>query len=208
MKQTINIPLILFILITVGGIYFYERSPEVTKTEAPTQTPEDIAAPFTVYEKAELGLAFEYQTGSDGYTLYERTGGDGSDAQVASLMLVHENQRPMVEDPTMYSEGPINISIEVFENSLKQFPRAWAEEHTAYSNLSLVLGEISETVIGGANALRYRVDGLYQMDVAVVAHGSKMYVLSASYLDTESPTYRDFDPLLTSLRFIPEPGQR
>jgi hypothetical protein len=35
-----------------------------------------------------------------------------------------------------------------------------------------------------------------------------MYVFSASYHDTNSPTYRDFGSLLSSVRFIPEPDQK
>lgn len=182
---------------------------EVAPTPAPAKT--DTVAPLagstSTYEDASLGLSFAYKTGADGYTLFSGTP-ERDAGQVAALMLVHENERPMVENPVAYSEGPINISINVFENSAKQFPRQWAEAHTPFSNIQMVVGDVTETVVGGANAISYTVDGLYRFDTVVVAHGSKVYVLAASYHDTTTPTYRDFRPLLSTVRFVLEPGQQ
>ncbi len=196
-------------MVTAGGLYAGFRN-EPAETPTPSPVPSDTtvspAPSLTTYEEASLGLAFTYKTGTDGYTLFSGTG-DSAVGQLASLLLVHENERPMIENPVAYSEGPISITVSVFENTKKQFPRQWAVEHDAYSNFSLMTGAEAETVVGGANALRYTVDGLYRFDTVVVAHGSKMYVLAASYHDTTSATYRDFGPLLASVRFIREPGQ-
>lgn len=191
--------------VTAGGLYAGFRN-EPTVAPVPSDTTVSPAPSLSTYEEASLGLAFTYKTGADGYTLFSGTG-DSTVGQLASLLLVHENERSMIENPVAYSEGPISITVAVFENTKKQFPRQWAVEHDAYSNFSLMTGAEAETVVGGANALRYTVDGLYRFDTVVVAHGSKMYVLAASYHDTTSPTYRDFGPLLASVRFIREPGQ-
>lgn len=197
----------LGIAVAAAGLYFYTQTPPVTETQDEAGTPPAVSPALTTYEMAALGLSFQYQTGPDGYTLYERSVTDEPAFHVASLMLVHENERAMMDNPPAYTEGPMNIAVDVFTNEEMQFPLVWAREHGTYSNIELAQGEVAEAVVGGANALRYRVDGLYQMDVVVVAHGSKVYVLSASYLDAESPTYQDFDALLSSLRFVPELGQ-
>jgi hypothetical protein len=76
-----------------------------------------------------------------------------------------------------------------------------------YSNINLMRGEVSEYVLGGANAIRYAADGLYASDNVVVAHGENMYVITGSYMDADSDIKKDFATLLESVTFIPQPGQ-
>jgi hypothetical protein len=207
-KKVLGVSGVVFSLLAVT-LYFVnsgEKGTEQQMEKAPA-TAVPVGSANSVFEDSNLGFTFSYPVGRDGYTLYETAPDAGAGTQLKTLMLVHENERAMIENPPAYSEGPINITVNVFENSLKQFPLSWAEANTQYSNIQMVTGEVSETVIGGANALRYKVDGLYAFDVVVVAHGSLIYVFSASYHDTNSPTYRDFGSVLESVRFIPELDQ-
>jgi hypothetical protein len=104
-------------------------------------------------------------------------------------------------------ESTPSIVILVFKNTKKQFPRSWADENTQYSNINLIVGNVEEAVVGGANAIRYTADGLYASENIVVAHGGYMYVITGQYLDQDSSIHRDYVALVQSVRFIPAPGQ-
>lgn len=159
-----------------------------------------------IKEYPELGFKFAYITGNDGYTLMEPEAAV-EDGPIKTFMLVHANDKAAIENPPQGGEGPATITIQVFENTEKQFPRQWADAHAAYSNIGLIMGDVAETVVGGANAIRYKADGLYATNIAVVAHGEKMYVIQGAYRAETDPTARDFEPLLNTITFIPEPGQ-
>jgi hypothetical protein len=71
----------------------------------------------------------------------------------------------------------------------------------------LKLGEVESTVVGGANAVRYKADGLYASENVVVAHGDHVYVITGQFMDEDSDIRKDFGPLVASFRFVPAPGQ-
>jgi hypothetical protein len=55
--------------------------------------------------------------------------------------------------------------------------------------------------------VRYTADGLYASKNYVVTHGGLVYVLSATYIDENSVTLKDFSEFIKSFQFIPIPGQ-
>lgn len=105
--------------------------------------------------------------------------------------------------PPVGGEGPPSMVIAVFKNTKKQFPRMWADANVQYSNINLTTNTVTEEVVGGANAIRYMADGLYASENVVVAHGDNIYVITGQFLDQDSDLRRDFEPLLNSIRFIP-----
>jgi len=157
-----------------------------------------------VYSSPEIGFEFSYKTGPAGYVLTESTP-EGEENLVRSLVLM--TYADANKDIPSGGEGPAIMTILIFKNTEKQKSQAWADEHIAYSSINLKMGEVSEAVVGGANAIRYRVDGLYTSDNAIVAHGDNVYVLTGAFLDENSDLHRDFGPLVESVRFIPIPGQ-
>lgn len=155
-------------------------------------------AVFAEYTSESSGLQFAYPVGASGYSVTVSQGGDKQANLLETIVLSHESDTALPE----YGEGPPTITIAIFKNDQKQFPLAWANAHASYSNITLAMSDIEQAVIGGANAIRYRADGLYASDTVVVAHGGFIYVFSGAYIDESSPTKRDFDPLLGSVRFI------
>jgi hypothetical protein len=153
------------------------------------------------YSNPEIGLAFTYRAGPEGYVVNEAI--------------------PMAVDPTLFrfvhvvpaevanqtppegGEGPAQISISVYKNVGNEWSGQWAESHPQYSNIQLKTGEVKEVVVGGANAVEYARDGLYPATVVVVAHGGYVYVFDGAYLDKDSDLYKDFLPLVNSVTFIP-----
>ncbi len=190
---------VLAIALPIGGYYLYiywalgnDSAGQTSKTHV-------------TYSQSEIGLEFEYREGPEGYVVDERMPVDLGTGLVKNIILTRTEDAE--NTPPVGGEGPPVIVISVFENTKKQFPRAWANEHVQYSNINLVMGEVGEAVVGGANAIRYMTDGLYASENVVVAHGDYMYVVTGQFIDQDSPIRRDYEALVESIRFIPAPGQ-
>lgn len=195
MNRTILITAILVILAI--GMYALLRTDTATTDVVPV-------ARSATYSNSELGIAFDHPIGLDGYVVQEIQSNDTGIGLLRTIVLIREGD---VERIPEGGEGPPTITIQVFENRERQQPRMWADAHEQYSTINLAMGEIKEIVVGGANAIRYMADGLYVSDNIVVAHGNKTYVISGMFLDEDSSIRRDFEPFVTSVRFIPTPGQ-
>ncbi len=190
----------------VAGSYFV-IAPRVSDVPAGEPEAEESAIKeYGTYRNDEYGLTFKYRVGADGYALRELETPSGEDLEEA-LVLIHADDVLAFENPPAGGEGPAVITINVFENEKKQWARQWAEANPGGSNINLAMGEVRDAVVGGANAIRYRADGLYASEVAVIPHGSYVYVVSGAFTGEDSPTYRDFEPLLESLTFVPESGE-
>lgn len=155
------------------------------------------------------GLSFTYRTEPNGYHFTELDKDAQTDpafVKLFSLMLADDYENFMSQ--TDASEGPPAINISIFENTKKMSASMWVDEHPSLSNLGLLVGEVDrDAVIGGANAARYMIDGLYRTDVAVIAHGGYVYVVEGAFLEEDSTIRNDFASLLQSIKFIQAPGQ-
>ena len=164
---------------------------------------------ITTYSSTELGFQFEYPTGPDGYVLDERFPSETRDNNIRIINLVQTKDQENLDagNVPIGGEGPATITFSIFENVKNQFPLAWAMENIAYSNINLKRGDTLETVVGGANAIRYFADGLYASDNVVVAHGDAIYMLTGMYLEEDSNLRRDFSTIVESITFIPQSSQ-
>lgn len=157
------------------------------------------------YSNEVLGIEFTYRAGPDGYVIQEHLSPKETEdlLGIIVVMRTEDAERKM----PIGGEGPATITIQVLKNLKKQKPAVWADANNIYSNINLKTGEVSEYVVGGANAIRYSATGLYESDNVVVAHGENVYVITENYMDAESVLRKDLTPLLESVRFIPQPGQ-
>ena len=153
---------------------------------------------WTRYTNAELGFSLEYRERPEGYFLQEPRGPSEHPDFLKTLVLIDKKEHEELLNSSNGREGPPTITMLVFENPEKLQPGAWAEANNV-SNIALLRGEIVETSIGGAPAIRYEVDGLYLSDTVIVASGSYIYVISGSYLEEGSDIRRDFEPFLNSI---------
>lgn len=163
-----------------------------------------VVSDKAVYSKAELGLEFVYQAGPEGYVVEERIPADLG--ELVRVIILHRTEDTL-KTPPVGGEGPAVMTISVFNNTKKQFPSVWANENIQYSNINLKMGDVSEDVVGGANAIRYMADGLYASENVVVAHGENIYVFTGQFMDANSDLRSDFAPLIDSVKFIPKVGQ-
>jgi hypothetical protein len=166
---------------------------------------EDVAT-TTSFTDDGLGLSFSYDDSERGYMLSEMH--PGGPVSLAYITLMRREDLAAMSATDTPREGPPVITVAIYKNPSKQQPRNWAAAHDEYSNWSLRVGEEKETVVGGANAIRYSSDGLYMTDNVIVAHGGRIYVLSGSYIDASDPIHADLGKLVDSLVFVPTPEEK
>lgn len=151
---------------------------------------------------SEFGVQFSYS--SDEYEVRDprfESGNVDPNEQFVGGVILQEKQQEPVEPET---EGPPTISLFVFENDQRLSPSNWVDRYPDASHIPLVMGEVDrDAILAGANAVRYRADGLYAQDVVVVAINSLIYVFSGAFISENSNIYRDYRVLLESVEFTP-----
>lgn len=158
-------------------------------------------AQLTTFSNNDLGIQFSYPTGPDGYVLGQATSTNLTSEPLSSLILFRTED--VVNQPPAGGEGPPVIGFMVFRNQQNQEPQNWAASNTRYSNISLKIGDISETSINGQRAIRYRADGLYASENIVSTYKDKAYIMTGQYIDEDSDIRRDFEEIIKTVRFIP-----
>ncbi len=178
---------LLAVIVVAGGVYLVMNWDSFGKT---------------TYTNSELEFSFKYKGGDSGYVLQEAKAPDDNRTDfVTNIQLTDADELREFTESTSAREGPPTIGIMVFKNSSNFFPREWMLENPAYSNVGLMRGDIVETEIAGAKAVRYTVDGLYLLDTVIVASGNYIYVFTAALLGDDTQIADDFDPLLDSVSF-------
>jgi hypothetical protein len=189
----------LAIALTIGSYYLY------IYWALGNDSVEQATEGYRTFSQNDVGLEFDYFEGPNGYVVDERMPVDLGTGLVKNIILMRTEDA--LNEPPVDGEGPPVIVISVFENTEKKFPRTWADENIQHSNINLIMGDVQEVVVGGANAIRYMTDGLYASENMVVAHGDHMYVIIGQFMDQNSQIRRDYPALVQSIRFIPAPGQ-
>jgi len=188
--------IILVIGIAFGVVGYYIAQIDSSRVR-PAETTEYIVR---INDTPDFG--FSYRSDPQGYVVEEMASVDEKhDLKKSIVILPLSDKQP--QDSVISSEGSPAITINVFKNTKKQWPATWAIEHEAYSAFNLKMGSTTEVVVGGANAIRYKADGLYASDNVVVAQGQYIYVITGMFIDADSDLKRDFEPLLSSLYFLP-----
>lgn len=146
-------------------------------------------------------FGFSYRSDPQGYVVEEMASVDEKhDLKKSVVILPLSDKRP--QSSVIHGEGSPAITINVFNNTKKQWPTTWAIEHEAYSAFNLKMSSTTEVVVGGARAIRYKADGLYASDNVVVAQGQYVYVITGMFIDADSDLKHDFEPLLSSIYFL------
>lgn len=163
-----------------------------------------------VIEKGELlsaGVTFKYFGGPAGYVLTRESETTFEHPQlVEAVVLFRPESGVDFDGPASSMEHPPAIRIAVYNNHLKQSTRVWISDNPQVANTYIAMTPIVEAVIGGANAVRYTIDGMYRTQLALIALDGYIIVVSGAYLDMNSIIYRDFESLLNSFVFpVTEP---
>jgi hypothetical protein len=171
-------------------------------TDAPWNEEEREVQTQTLIDE-RIGVRLSYRTEPHGYlarALAPTANDDANFIKGYSFTLKDDIDTVRGQEPT---EGPATIDIRTYKNPDRLAPSVWASANPMLSNVALARSDSEEVVVGGANGVRYLVDGLYLIDTVVVAHANMIYVITGAYMDEFDATFVDFDPLLSSIEFIP-----
>jgi len=158
---------------------------------------------WTRYTNEDVGFSFEYRERPQGYFLQEPRGADEHPDFAEVLVLTNKKEHEELLQSTNGREGPPTITTLIFNNPERLSPSAWADANPGLSNIGLIRGDVVETSVAGAPAIRYTADGLYLSDTLIIANGGYIYAITGSYLEENSLIRRDFEPFLTSFAFLP-----
>ena len=192
----------LFILSGAIAFFVFGQDPQKDAERGPVVSDVEALASVETYQDQTYGFAFEYPAGERGYVREEGVPLANEYQDLEQLVvLISADEYAALQSVTGPTETPPTIQVLVFKNELKRSPFVWAQENPQESNIARALGEIEESVVGGANAAHYIADGLYAADTYVVAHGGYIYLLSGMRIDSESKIASDFNALVDSFRF-------
>lgn len=194
------------VLALLVGYYIYipnNNYKVVGSTPTDTKTEESSVGEMSVYRNTELGYEFVYPDGAGGYIMLENN--DSNDRNfVSGLSLVNKVEYEAFKASTEPTEGPTSMSLRVYTNPENLSPKEWAEVKTLETNYDLVYGHTQDENIETNNSLHFVAEGLYQIDTYVIMKDGYVYLLTGSYIDTNSEIYRDFQTLVASFTFTKE----
>ncbi len=155
------------------------------------------------FRNEEFGIGFSYREKPDGYTLVELPRESGESNQLlAAYTIMNTDAYQALMASTEPREGPPAIVIQMYGNEKQQLAGEWLEANATLANYHLKSSSVRTEEVGGAPAVRYSFDGLYQNEVIVVAHKGFIFVFSGAFDSFEDPIRRDFLSLVSALTFF------
>lgn len=155
-----------------------------------------------VYASEEFGISFEYP---DKYFLEEKSLGNGERIHHTIILTEDTEENRMVrEGQAPGREGPIAITIDIFQNDV-HYLRAedWVKNNNS-SNWKLPPDEdMSESEISGLPAVTYPWSGLYEGRSVVALTEDFIYMFSETHMSPQDFTVSDFDSLLRTVEITP-----
>lgn len=152
------------------------------------------------YQSSELKFFFSYP---QKYFLEEKDIGNGERFRTSIILTEDtEENRTVREGRAGAREGPVAITIDVFQNNLDKLGAEEWIRGTNNSNFKLSSdGLLTKEFLGGRNAFRYRWSGLYEGESAVVSTLDNVYMFSVTFL-AHSDTIREaFASILKTVEF-------
>ena len=155
-----------------------------------------IAGGFLLHQNEEYGLSFQYP---EGLYLHERKDAGTPERPQLSLFLVEdtEENRDVLEGRnTTPREGPIGITVDVYQNPEELSASEWVQDDT---NWTVATSQAEPVTINGRQGVSFTWSGLYEGRTVVLTKGDKAYVFSSTWMSEEDWTLRDFDTIVGSL---------
>ena len=172
----------------------------------PCDAPAHFFRVFGMIEEKDAGMKLQYRKAPEGCMRTNGLRTMSTDPTFVRGYVFQYVGDTMATGTIPTEELPV-IQLRTYRNVTNQWPAQWAAAHPLESTIKLAISSSTEEVVGGANGVHYRVDGLYASEVYVVTHGSYVHVFSAVFIDEHSPQPKDLQAMLQSVIFFPEEGQ-
>lgn len=161
---------------------------------------EDQGVTWQKYRNSDLGISFEYKKEPNGYTLLEEEADLKVKPGIVNIItLMNTKEYTEMMSSNIPRESPPGISIMILDNPENLSAKSWAEDRKQISLFDSKLTTLVEKNIGGAPAVIYKADGLYQNDMIVVNNNFKIYVISGGYNAPTDTIRKDFEKLVESI---------
>lgn len=174
------------LLCIVAGFQYWARIYQAPPENQPTAT-----APL-VYDSVQDGITFSYPAH---YTLQLH------ELDITTMTGKYLTLIPSEAQIPVGGEGPPSITVGIFENPQKTPLADWLKIITNGAPMPASGWDFAEGTVAGENAIAYTATGLYESDNVAVAHGTRVYLFSASWMTRDEATLKDLEFLLQSVRF-------
>ncbi len=154
---------------------------------------------FKRYQSDKFGFEFYYPKN---YFLEEREVGDGHREHYLIMLTEDTEENKLVrEGKSPGREGPIAITIDIYQNNLDALTlEQWLKE-TNNSNFKLSSdGIYSHISVAGQKAILYKWSGLYEADNVAFIKGDRIYSIAATYIAPDDVIRNDFALLIGSFQ--------
>ncbi len=194
MKPVNRLALMATIVVIVAGILYYTGI-LTGSSPVPTRTTTSVAT----YASPDYGVSFSYPSR---YFVAQRDMGTLERGHYnVSLFQDTSFNRDLVAGKVQGTEGPISLSVDIYQNNLDNLtPEQWMVERSE-SNYTLGRGTFVRESVGGVPGVAYTWSGLYNGRTVVVAKGEYLYSFTATYDSLTDITLADFPMLLQSVEF-------
>jgi hypothetical protein len=156
-------------------------------------------ANWKTYVSPHYGFSFQYPPT---YFLEEKDLGNGErERYTVILTLDTEENRLVREGKSPGREGPVGVTIEMYQNNLDHATTELWIRNTVSSNFKLGPGVLTPSQVGGKSALTYHWSGLYEGDTTATALSNYVYAFSVTYLTPEDDIKKDFAKILDTVQF-------
>lgn len=186
-----GIAVVIALVVIVGGFFLLNRQAPVPKVQIPVQEEN-----LSTYSDEEFGLSFSYPTE---LYFFKRTDAGTPERPQLSIFLVEdteENRAVLEGRSTEPREGPIGITVDVYQNPEKLSAREWLQNDTTWT----VANSTAEPItVAGREGVTFTWSGLYEGRTVVITEGDKAYVLSTTWMTTKDATQAQFESVLETL---------
>ncbi len=190
MKKNTAIAVIVALIVVFGLFALFTNNTVPLVEENLSQGGKASMVP---YQNQAYGISFEYPSN---LYLKERTDVGSS---LLAVLLVEDTQehRDLLDGKvTDAREGPIGITVDVYENPESLSASDWVTNDTNW----VVANSSAEPItVGTHEGVTYTWSGLYEGKTVVLTQGTKAYVFSVTWMSPEDQMVRDFDMVLNSL---------
>jgi hypothetical protein len=187
MKKALLI--LLAALIVIGAFYLAGKTKEPARVPAVKEIPS-----VKEYSSDQFKISFKYPA----YYFLEEEDVDVSHRLHHRITLTEDTQenKAIREGSLVGGEGPISITIDIYQNNLDKQSAEYFIKNTSESNYKLGNGDLASTTKGTLFGIEYAWSGLYEGKSMVVSKNSFIYMFSVTRLGQSDRILADFEGIL------------